>query len=261
MSNKMWGGRFAAEPDAIMAEINVSIDVDRNLYRQDIVASKVHAQMLAEQGIISAQDAKKIVRGLDTVLSEIEAGQFEFKRALEDIHMNVEARLTERIGEAGGRLHTARSRNDQVALDLRLFLREEIDQIRQEIRELQQVLADLAERHPEAVMPGYTHMQKAQVITFAHYLMAYYYMLKRDRQRMQEAMTRIDVLPLGSGAIAAPISKTPEITYPSKRPDTARPIRSGVSPKSIFCFVIAIPTACKTTKATRNNTPKHTACA
>ena len=127
MSNKMWGGRFSAQPDAVMAEINASIDVDRKLFRQDIAASKAHAEMLAKQGIISAQDAKKIVHGLDTILSEIAAGKFEFKRALEDIHMNVEARLADLIGPAAGRLHTARSRNDQVATDFKLWVRDEID--------------------------------------------------------------------------------------------------------------------------------------
>ncbi len=198
----MWGGRFAAEPDAVMAEINVSIDVDRHLYRQDIAASKVHAQMLAEQGIISAQDAKKIVRGLDTVLNEIEAGQFEFKRALEDIHMNVEARLAELIGPAAGRLHTARSRNDQVATDFRLWIRDTIDALDQSLADYQRALAEKALAHAATVMPGFTHLQTAQPVTFGHHLLAYVEMAARDRGRLAAARTRLTESPLGAAALA-----------------------------------------------------------
>src|ERR1700753_82567 len=157
MSTKIWGGRFSAQPDAVMAEINASIDVDRKLFRQDIAASKAHAEMLAKQGIISAQDAKKIVHGLDTILSEIAAGKFKFKRALEDIHMNVESRLAELIGPAAGRLHTARSRNDQGATDFRLFVRDAIDAIDGELAGYQAALARLALKHAGTVMPGFTH--------------------------------------------------------------------------------------------------------
>src|SRR5271166_2157719 len=158
-SNKMWGGRFGADPDPIMAEINASIDFDRHLYRQDIAASKVHAAMLAKTGIITAQDAKRIAHGLDTILSEIEAGKFTFKRALEDIHMNIESRLAELIGPAAGRLHTARSRNDQVALDLRLWVRDAIDALVPAIEELQRALARRALECADMVMPGFTHLQ------------------------------------------------------------------------------------------------------
>src|SRR5215216_7126406 len=158
MSNKMWGGRFTERPDAIMEEINVSIDVDRHLYAQDIAASKAHAAMLAAQGIITAGDAKNIGKGLDTILSEIEKGSFDFKRALEDIHMNVESRLTDLIGPAAGRLHTARSRNDQVATDMRLWARDAIDALDGQLAHLQTALAEKALAFASCAMPGFTHL-------------------------------------------------------------------------------------------------------
>src|SRR5213595_1175719 len=172
MSNKMWGGRFSTGPDAVMEEINASIDFDRHLYRQDIAASKAHAAMLAKTGIISAQDAKRIAHGLDTILSEIEAGKFTFKRALEDIHMNVESRLSELIGPAAGRLHTARSRNDQVATDFKLYVRDTIDEADAALAAFQRALVERASEQVEAVMPGYTHLQVAQPVTLGHHLMA-----------------------------------------------------------------------------------------
>ncbi len=202
MSNKMWGGRFTSGPGAIMEEINASIDFDRHLYRQDIAASKAHAQMLAKQGIIAAEDAKKIAHGLDTILSEIEAGKFEFKRALEDIHMNVEGRLADLIGAAAGRLHTARSRNDQVATDFRLWMRDEIDAIDKALAAFQKVLAEKALAHAGTVMPGLTHMQTAQPITFGHHLLAYVEMAARDRGRFADARKRLNESPLGSAALA-----------------------------------------------------------
>ena len=202
MSNKMWGGRFSAQPDALMAQINVSIDVDRKLYRQDIAASKAHAEMLAKQGIISAQDAKKIVHGLDTILSEIEAGKFKFKRALEDIHMNVESRLAELIGPAAGRLHTARSRNDQVATDFRLWVRDAIDELDALLADYQRALAEKALAHAATVMPGFTHLQTAQPVTFGHHLLAYVEMAARDRGRLADARKRLNESPLGSAALA-----------------------------------------------------------
>jgi argininosuccinate lyase len=202
MSNKMWGGRFSAQPDAVMAEINASIDVDRKLFRQDITASKVHAEMLAKQGIISAQDAKKIVHGLDTILSEIEAGKFRFKRALEDIHMNVEARLAELIGPAAGRLHTARSRNDQVATDFKLWVRDEIDALDVMLADYQRALAEKALAHAATVMPGFTHLQTAQPVTFGHHLLAYVEMTARDRGRFADARKRLNESPLGAAALA-----------------------------------------------------------
>ncbi len=202
MSNKMWGGRFASGPGAIMEEINASIDFDWHLYRQDIAASKAHADMLAKQGIITADDAKKIAHGLDTILSEIEAGKFSFKRALEDIHMNVEDRLGELIGEAAGRLHTARSRNDQVATDFRLWMRDTIDALDAALAGFQRALANKALAHAGTVMPGLTHMQTAQPVTFGHHLLAYVEMAARDRGRFADGRKRLNESPLGSGALA-----------------------------------------------------------
>ncbi len=198
----MWGGRFASGPGAIMEEINASIDFDKALYRQDIAASKAHADMLAKQGIITADDAKKIAHGLDTILSEIAAGTFSFKRALEDIHMNVEGRLAELIGEAAGRLHTARSRNDQVATDFRLWMREEIETLDAALLGFQRALAQKALDHAATVMPGLTHMQTAQPVTFGHHMLAYVEMAARDRGRFADARKRLNESPLGVGALA-----------------------------------------------------------
>jgi argininosuccinate lyase len=202
VSNKMWGGRFSAGPDAIMADINTSIDVDRKLFRQDIAASRAHAEMLKAQGIIAAQDAQTIMRGLDAVLKEIETGKFEFKRDLEDIHMNVEARLAELIGPAAGRLHTARSRNDQVATDFRLWVRDTIDDIDLSLAAYQGALAERALAHADTVMPGFTHLQTAQPVTFGHHLLAYVEMAARDRGRFADARKRLNESPLGAAALA-----------------------------------------------------------
>jgi argininosuccinate lyase len=202
MSNEMWGGRFAAGPDALMEEINASIHFDRRLYRQDIAASKAHAEMLAAQAIIGPDDAEAIVRGLDTILSEIESGKFVFRRALEDIHMNIESRLAEVIGPAAGRLHTARSRNDQVATDFRLWVRDAIDHIDLGLCSYQQALASKALEHAATVMPGFTHLQTAQPVTFGHHLLAYVEMAGRDRGRFADARRRLNECPLGSAALA-----------------------------------------------------------
>src|SRR6266576_2736670 len=202
MSNKMWGGRFTDRPDAIMEEINVSIDVDRHLYAQDIAASKAHAAMLAAQGIITSNDAKNIKAGLDTIMSEIGSGSFEFKRALEDIHMNVESRLGELIGPAAGRLHTARSRNDQVATDFRLYVRDIIDETDAALASFQHALAARALEHAATVMPGFTHLQTAQPVTFGHHLLAYVEMAARDRGRFADARKRVNQSPLGAAALA-----------------------------------------------------------
>jgi argininosuccinate lyase len=202
MSNKMWGGRFADSPDAVMQEINASIDFDRHLYRQDIVASKAHAAMLGKQGIITADDAAKITHGLDTILSEIENGTFTFNRALEDIHMNVESRLAELVGLAAGRLHTARSRNDQVATDFRLWIRATIDSIDAALAAYQKALAEKALAHAATVMPGFTHLQTAQPVTFGHHLLAYVEMAARDRGRFKDARKRLNESPLGAAALA-----------------------------------------------------------
>ena len=202
MSNKMWGGRFSASPDAVMEEINASIDFDRHLFRQDIAASKAHAAMLAKQGIITADDARAIARGLDTILSEIEDGKLELERALEDIHMNVESRLAELIGPAAGRLHTARSRNDQVATDFRLWIRDTVDAVDEGLAAYQRALAEKALAHAATVMPGFTHLQTAQPVTFGHHLLAYVEMAARDRGRFQDARKRLNESPLGAAALA-----------------------------------------------------------
>src|ERR1700734_2949084 len=211
MSNKMWGGRFGSGPDPIMEDINASIHFDRHLYAQDIAASKAHAAMLSAQGIITAKDAKKIAHGLDTILSEIETGKFSFKRALEDIHMNVESRLGELIGPAAGRLHTARSRNDQVATDFRLWVRDAIDDLDAALAAYQRALAEKALAHADTVMPGFTHLQTAQPVTFGHHLLAYVEMAARDRGRFADARKRGNESPLGAAALAGtsfPIDRT-----------------------------------------------------
>jgi argininosuccinate lyase len=202
MSNLMWGGRFAERPDAILEEINASIDFDKALAEQDIRGSKAHARMLASRGIIMAEDAEKIVQGLDTIASEIRQGRFKFSRALEDIHMNIEARLRELIGDPAGRLHTARSRNDQVATDLKLWVRDAIDEIDRQICALQAALAEKAEAHAATIMPGFTHLQSAQPVTFGHHCLAYVEMLARDRGRFADCRRRLNQSPLGAAALA-----------------------------------------------------------
>jgi argininosuccinate lyase len=237
MSSKMWGGRFTERPDAIMEEINVSIDVDRHLYAQDIAASKAHAAMLAAQGIITAVDAKNIGKGLDTILSEIGKGSFEFKRALEDIHTNVESRLSELIGPAAGRLHTARSRNDQVATDFRLYIRDTIDAIDGALAAFQHALVERAIEHAATVMPGFTHLQTAQPVTFGHHLLAYVEMAARDRGRFADARKRLNESPLGAAALAG-------TSFPIDRDATAealgfdRPMANSLDAVSDRDFVL-----------------------
>ncbi len=207
-------GRFDAGPAAIMEEINASVGFDKRLYAQDIAASKAHAAMLVACGIISDQDGAAITDGLDRVVEEIERGDFEFKAALEDIHMNVEARLAELIGPAAGRLHTARSRNDQVATDFRLWLRDALDRLDAALKSLQAALIDKAEAHAGTVMPGFTHLQPAQPVTFGHHLMAYVEMTGRDRGRLADCRVRLNECPLGAAALAG----TP---FPIDRESTA----------------------------------------
>ena len=198
----MWGGRFAAGPAAVMEEINASIDFDRALYGQDIDGSAAHATMLAAIGIISSDDRDAIIAGLNAIRSEIEAGTFTFSRALEDIHLNIEARLTELIGPAGGRLHTARSRNDQVALDFRMWTRDALRDTEAALKGLIATLIDRAEEHAGTVMPGFTHLQAAQPVTFGHHCMAYVEMFGRDLSRVRDALARLDECPLGAAALA-----------------------------------------------------------
>ncbi len=198
----MWGGRFASGPSAIMGEINASIGFDKRLYAEDIAGSKAHAAMLAKQNIISKSDCAAILKGLDQVKAEIESGKFVFKAELEDIHMNVESRLRELIGPAAGRLHTARSRNDQVATDMRLYIRRVIDEVDASLASLQSALAEQALANAATIMPGFTHLQVAQPVTFGHHLLAYVEMLARDRARFADARKRTNLSPLGAAALA-----------------------------------------------------------
>ena len=199
---KLWGGRFAADTAPSVEAFTASIDIDRRLYRHDIQGSIAHAKMLAKQRIISARDGARIVRGLETIRREIDAGKFVFSARDEDIHMNIERRLSELIGTAGGKLHTARSRNDQVALDMRLYLRDEVGLVIKALQSLQTALAKAAKKYLGVIMPGYTHLQRAQPILLSHHLLAYVDMFGRDGERFGDCLERVNVLPLGSGAIA-----------------------------------------------------------
>lgn len=215
MTNKMWGGRFASGPSEIMEEINASISYDKRLYKEDIAGSIAHAQMLAESGILSKSDVKKIINGLTQIQTEIENDKFTFSRQLEDIHMNVESRLRELIGDAAGRLHTARSRNDQVATDFKLYVRATVDHFLNQLAALQLALAKKAETYAHVVMPGYTHLQTAQPVTFGHHLLAYTEMLGRDRSRLSDARKRLNECPLGAAALAG-------TSFPINRKMTAK---------------------------------------
>ncbi|MFW6278553.1 MAG: argininosuccinate lyase [Bacillota bacterium] len=199
---KQWGGRFEEQTDKLVEDFNASIGFDQRLYDYDIQGSKAHARMLARTGIISEEERDKIISGLDEIKQEIEEGKLEFSPELEDIHTVVETNLIEKIGSVGGKLHTARSRNDQVALDIRLFMRDCVKNIQQKLIKLMGTLLDLAGEYREYIMPGYTHLQRAQPITFGHHLLAYYFKLKRDYQKLGDNFQRINVLPLGAGALA-----------------------------------------------------------
>jgi argininosuccinate lyase len=239
MTNKMWGGRFKSGPDAIMQEINASVGFDKRLYAQDIAGSKAHAAMLAQQGIISKSDAQEITRGLDQVQAEIEQGKFTFLIALEDIHMNVEQRLKDIIGEPAGRLHTARSRNDQVATDFRLYIRDTADHLDGQLKDLQLALAEKAAAHAKTIMPGFTHLQVAQPITFGHHCLAYVEMLARDRSRLADARKRMNESPLGAAALAG-------TSFPIDRIMTAkamgfdRPMRNSLDAVADRDFVLEL---------------------
>ena len=243
MTNKMWGGRFQSGPDAIMEEINASIGFDKRLFAQDIAGSKAHAAMLAKQGIITKSDAAEIRKGLDAIQGEIEAGTFTFSRALEDIHLNVESRLKDLIGPAAGRLHTARSRNDQVAVDFRLYVRDTVDHLDAQLRELQKALAEKAEAHADTIMPGFTHLQVAQPVTFGHHCLAYVEMLARDRSRLSDARKRMNENPLGAAALAG-------TSFPIDRHATAkalgfdRPTRNSLDTVADRDFVLETLSAC-----------------
>lgn len=202
MTTKLWGGRFSKGTDKLVEEFNASIVFDKRLYKEDIRGSIVHAKMLGKNGLISQQEVDSIVEGLENILKDIEADKFDFSVALEDIHMNIEKRLTDKIGQAGARLHTARSRNDQVALDLHMYMKKEVAEIGQLLIDFQTALVDLADKHKETIMPGYTHLQRAQPVTFAHHILAYFQMLTRDFRRLTGVWSGADIMPLGAGALA-----------------------------------------------------------
>lgn len=221
---KLWGGRFSKNTNELVDAFNASIDFDKRLYNEDIRGSIAHAKMLAKCGIIPAEDGEKIVAGLKDILADIEAGNFSFEVALEDIHMNVEARLTERIGQAGARLHTARSRNDQVALDMHMYMKREVAEIAELLINFEKALLTVAKKHDKTLMPGYTHLQRAQPITFAHHLLAYFNMLQRDFRRLLGVWEGADMMPLGAGAIAG-------TTFPIDRHDVAAQLNFG----EVYC--------------------------
>ena len=221
---KLWGGRFSKNTNELVDAFNASIDFDKRLYHEDIRGSIAHANMLAKCGIIPAEDGEKIVAGLKDILADIEAGNFSFEVALEDIHMNVEARLTERIGQAGARLHTARSRNDQVALDMHMYMKREVAEIAELLINFEKALLTVAKKHEKTLMPGYTHLQRAQPITFAHHLLAYFNMLQRDFRRLLGVWEGADMMPLGAGAIAG-------TTFPIDRHDVAVQLNFG----KVYC--------------------------
>ncbi|MEJ2360080.1 MAG: argininosuccinate lyase [Gammaproteobacteria bacterium] len=214
-TSKPWAGRFNEPTDAFVEAFTASVGFDRRMYKQDIAGSIAHATMLAKVGVLSQAECKLIVDGLKAIEVDIDNGQFNWSVALEDVHMNIEARLTDRIGVVGKKLHTGRSRNDQVATDIRLYLRDEIDLIHAELRRLQSALLDLAATHAETILPGFTHLQTAQPVTFGHHLLAWFEMLQRDRERLVDCRKRVNVMPLGAAALAG-------TTYPIDREETAK---------------------------------------
>ena len=224
---KLWGGRFSQSTERLVEDFTESVSYDRRLYRQDIKGSIAHARMLGERGIIPQKDAQRIIEGLEKILKEIDAGRFEWKKELEDVHMNIEKALTDMIGPAGGRLHTARSRNDQVATDFRLFIKDEIKELDELLRGIQSAFIHQAEKYLGLIMPGFTHLQKAQPVLYSHHMLAYFEMFKRDRERLSDCVRRVDVCPLGSAALAG-------TSYPIDRQMTARELGfSQVSPNSM----------------------------
>ena len=213
MSNKAWGGRFEVQPEEWVDEFNASIDFDQNLIDQDVQGSIAHATMLANQNIISQDEAHTIIEGLKAIQKDVHQNKIEFKASLEDIHLNIEHELIQRVGEAGGKLHTGRSRNDQVATDMHLYTKEEVTGIIELIKSLQQTILTIANQHVDTIMPGYTHLQRAQPISFAHHIMTYFWMLERDKSRFQDSMKRIDISPLGAAALSG-------TTHPIDRHET-----------------------------------------
>ena len=214
-TNQQWGGRFNEPTDAFVARFTASVEFDQRMYRQDIQGSVAHATMLTEAGVLTVAERDMIIQGLSEISTDIEEGRFEWSVALEDVHMNIEAALTDKIGITGKKLHTGRSRNDQVATDIRLYLRDEIDLILLEITRLQQGLLGLAEQEADTIMPGFTHLQTAQPVTFGHHLMAWFEMLSRDYDRFVDTRKRVNIMPLGAAALAG-------TTYPIQRDITCK---------------------------------------
>lgn len=235
--DKPWGGRFSESTDAFVEAFTASISFDQRLYKHDIQGSRAHAKMLGKVGLLNVNEVEQILNGLDAIEQQANNGELEWKVSLEDVHMNVESRLTDRIGIAGKKLHTGRSRNDQVATDVRLWLRDQVDGISHELRRLQRALVDLAEREADTIMPGFTHLQVAQPITFGHHMLAWFEMLQRDYERLQDCRKRINVMPLGAAALAG-------TTYPIDREYTAqllgfdRPARNSLDAVSDRDFAI-----------------------
>lgn len=235
--DKPWGGRFSESTDAFVEEFTASINFDKRLYKHDIQGSRAHAQMLGKAGILNTTEVEQILSGLDEIEQMAAKGDLEWQVSLEDVHMNIEARLTDRIGIAGKKLHTGRSRNDQVATDIRLWLREQTDGISHELRRLQQALVDVAEREADTILPGFTHLQVAQPITFGHHMLAWFEMLQRDYERLQDCRKRVNIMPLGAAALAG-------TTYPIDRAYTAellefeRPARNSLDAVSDRDFAI-----------------------
>lgn len=247
-SNSLWGGRFDAGPAEIMEKINASIDFDKNLYAQDIQGSQAHCRMLVAQNIIRAADGDKILGGLDQVRDEIEAGNFTYDAKLEDIHMHIESRLSEIIGEAAGRLHTARSRNDQVATDFKLWTRDAMDQMDRALMGLQTALVAKAEAHADVILPGFTHLQSAQPVTFGHHMLAYFEMFTRDRDRLRDARGRLNECPLGAAALAGtsfPIDRFQTADALKFRKPTANSLDS-VSDRDFALEFLSVASICST---------------
>ncbi|MDH3607922.1 MAG: argininosuccinate lyase [Gammaproteobacteria bacterium] len=236
-STKLWGGRFTEATDEFVEQFNASVGFDKRLFKHDIQGSRAHAEMLAKIGILNSNDCEKLLKALDSIEAEIEAGGFEWKTELEDVHMNIEARLTELVGEAGKRIHTGRSRNDQVATDVRLYLRDAIDEIDQRLEALQQAILAIAEQESATIMPGFTHLQVAQVITFGHHMLAWFEMIFRDRVRLQQCRAGVNVMPLGSAALAGS-SFTLDREFVAKKLNFATPSHNSLDAVSDRDFAI-----------------------
>ena len=236
-SSKLWGGRFTEATDEFVEQFNASVDFDKRLYKYDILGSKVHAQMLARIGVINSNERDSLLKALDTIQAEIEDGSFNWDQSLEDVHMNIEARLTELVGDAGKRIHTGRSRNDQVATDLRLYMRDAMESIDQQLEKMQLAILSVAEQETDTILPGFTHLQVAQVVTFAHHLLAWFEMIQRDRMRLMQCKTNTNYSPLGAAALAGS-SFDLDREYVAKQLNFSEPCRNSIDAVSDRDFAI-----------------------